>query len=124
MKEISFTTVEMGEHTIKMVKDSLYVIGPAEVFGLRQHQLESGEYLDLLVAEGKITEEEKATTKIINRGTIRLSIDGTKALLELNPKYFLDADLNRDDVNSFTEEQAQAYLKENKSEWEEPIEEE
>lgn len=79
-------------------------------------------YFEKLIAAGRITlDEAKKKQVFINKGTLRFSNDGTKALLEEESKYFLQEDL---EVCEFvgTQQEVLVYLEEHSSEWKSPDE--
>lgn len=85
---------------VKMAKDSTYVVGPKNLL------------------EGLLN-----NPGFNNRGGVRYSVDGSQILLEEDGSKFVEALTHKPDVQEFTEEEIVAYLQENVSDWETPVEE-
>ena len=86
------------------MKNTIYVIGPSELFNAEFAKFQNG--------EGHYAEVD-----FKNSGGIRYSNDGTKVLLEELPEKFNQEHLEREDVSLFTHAQIKEYLKANKSDW-------
>jgi len=85
-----------------MAKDSLYAVIPVELYELKQ--------------------EEYIAAGFKNRGSVRVSLDGTKVLLEEAPDMFNLDDAEGYETLQLTEEECRQYLADNTLDWNEVIE--